>query len=96
MIGGRGGGDDLGSPPPLEDLPIRRVLILVRRDHHQPFALVQGGWCGCSLDHGEGHNRDGRWRVRRVSGEWRGKILVGCCVGKVLGEGCCRSGRSRC
>jgi len=44
MIGGRVGGDDLVGPPPLEDLPVLGVLIILRRNHHHPFAFVQGGW----------------------------------------------------
>jgi len=71
------------------------VLIVIRRNRHHPLAFVQGGWCGCSFNHREGHCCDGRWRGRRVSGVWRGKVLVRDGVGKVLGEGCWRSRRSK-
>ena len=89
------GGDDLGGPPPLEDLPVLSVLIVLRRNHHHPFAFVQGGWCGCSFDHGKGHDHDGRWRARCVGAMWRRKVLVRCCCWEGLRVGCWRGWRSR-
>ena len=36
------GDDDLVGPPPLEDLPILGVFIILRGNHHHPFAFVYG------------------------------------------------------